>query len=115
MIDIKKVVKEISDLSYRLENESDELRRTEKIKINKKIQFLRHVMAYLNTFPSEDFIFSEITRLNNRRKLINDQYEAWIPSRYFEKENEKLKEYAKENGIPKLKIQLKSLKFILDK
>lgn len=115
MIEITKIGREISELSLRLDNESKDMKRTEKNKVNKKIQFLRHVMAYLNSFPSEQFVTSEISRLSKRRQLIADSYSAWIPSKYFEKDKDKLKEYEKENGIPKLKIQLKALKFILDK
>lgn len=115
MVEINKVVDEISRLSANLSRDSHRMKRSEEKRELKKINFLRHIASYLNQFPSEQFIGSEIKRLENRRALINKQFESWIPSKFFEKEKDKLKEYEKEMGIPKIRMQLRALKFIINK
>lgn len=115
MVEINKVVDEISRLSDNLSRDSHKMKRSEEKRELKKINFLRHVASYLNSFPSEEFIGSEIKRLENRESLINKQFECWTPTKYFVTEKEKIKEYRKEMGVPKIKIQLKALKFIINK
>lgn len=94
MIEAKNITNEISALSLHLDNNAGDMNKSD---------------------PSEQFISDEIKRLNKRRQIINDSFLAWIPSKYFEKEKDKLKYYEKENDVPKLKIQIKALIFILDK
>lgn len=115
MVEINKVVDEISRLSDNLSRDSHKMKRSEEKRELTKINFLRHVASYLNSFPSEEFIDSEIKRLEDREALINKQYPVWIPSKYFATDKEKLKEYKKEMGVPKIKVQLRALKFIINK
>lgn len=115
MVKINKVVDEISRLSDNLSRDSHKMKRSEEKRELKKINFLRFVASYLNSFPSEEFVNGEIKRLENRKSMINQQFTSWIPSKYFEKEKEKLKEYEKEMGIPKIRMQLRALKFIINK
>lgn len=114
MLEINKVTNDLSKAKLDFDNDSINLTKREQVSANNKILFLRHVLAYLNTFPSEEFVKSEIGRLRNRLQLINDQFKEWVPTQYFETDKEKLKEYLKEMGVPKLKIQIKALTFIIN-
>src|ERR1700721_1062937 len=110
MIEINKVTGEISALRRDLYRAA--ATKYEKNKIKKKIQFLTTIVRYLETFPSEEFIKTEISRLNKRVSMVKDQFKDYVRSKYFEKEKDKLKAYLKECGVPKLKLQLKALRFI---
>lgn len=115
MLELNKVVDEISRLEKSLSDRSSELTRAQEKKEMSKINFLRLVCTYLKTFPSEEFVEAEIKKLNNRRNMINKNFDSWIPTQYFEKEKDKLKEYDKQMGVPKIKAQLRALKFINNK
>lgn len=109
MININKVVEELS----RKRQELDNLTTTKgSTRLKGQINFLTTVAHYLRSFPSEEFIHSEMGRIKNRILLFNDQYEKWIPNRLFKDEKEKFSEYLKEMGVPKLKLQLRALRYI---
>lgn len=115
MIEIRKITDEISQLRYRIDNEGIAIKKTQRTKIINRITFLTTTIAYLEQDNREEFLNSELDRLNKRVSLINKDYINWIPSKYYEKENHKLKDYIKEMGVPKLKAQIKALRFILNK
>jgi hypothetical protein len=115
MIPINKLTQEVSTLMLRLDNDGLKMKKMERSKITNRITFLRTTITYLEQDNREDFLSSELDRLNKRVQLINDGYADWIPSKYYEKEKDQLKDYLKEMGIPKLKAQIKALRFILNK
>ena len=110
MLDINKVTQEISNCLSSMDN--DGLTKGQISKVKNRINFLKIVIRYLESGPSTEFLKKEISRLTNRIQLINDQFADYLPTQYFEKEKDKLKHYLKECGVPKLKIQLKALRFI---
>lgn len=74
----------------------------------KRIEFLRIVEKYLEDAPDELYIGREIGRIENR---INVIIEAFDESKYKDPREAK-KEYEKEMGIPHLRLQLRTLRFI---
>lgn len=110
MIDAVKISQEIADLRIKLGDEDIKTAQVNRIK--KRILFLKHVAIYLESSPTEAFIRSESDRIQKRINLISADYPRWITSKFFIKEKEKLKEYLKENEVPKLKMQLSALFFI---
>lgn len=115
MVTINKLTEEVSALMLRLYNDGLKMKKMERSKITNRITFLRTTITYLEQDNREQFLEAELKRLNNRVQLINNDYEHWIPSKYYVKENEKLKDYLKETGVPKLKLQIRALRFILNK
>jgi hypothetical protein len=74
----------------------------------KRIEFLRIVQKYLEEAPDEMYIGREINRIENRIiKIVN----SFDDSKYKDP-REARKEYEKEMGIPHLRLQLKTLRFI---
>jgi len=110
MIEINKVTDQISSLRQQMKE--DGIKATHAKRLAKRVVLLTNISHYLETFPSEEFIKSEIGRISKRIELIHEQFEEWTPSQYFEKEKEKYNAYMKECGVPKLRLQLKALLFI---
>lgn len=73
-----------------------------------RIEFLRIVEKYLEDAPDELYLGREIARIENR---INKITEAFDDS-FYKDPREAMKEYEKEMGIPRLRLQLKTLRFI---
>lgn len=73
-----------------------------------RIEFLRMVEKYLEDAPDELYLGREIARIENR---INRIMDAFNPLQ-FRNATEPLKEYEKEMGIPHLRLQLRTLRFI---
>lgn len=53
-------------------------------------------------------------RLQKRMLLIKQDYEKYIPTKFYVTEKDKFKDYLKEFGYPKLKDQADAIRFILD-
>jgi len=83
-------------------------------KIQSRILFLKMVIAFLESGPTDEFLKSEIERLSARYKKIMDLYPSWTPTQYFEKDKDRLKEFEKLNDIPKLRMQTRALRYIAD-
>jgi hypothetical protein len=73
-----------------------------------RIEFLRIVEKYLEDAPDELYLGREIARLENRITKIVDSFD---PTEYKDP-TEPRKEYEKEMGIPHLRLQLRTLRFI---
>jgi hypothetical protein len=74
----------------------------------KRIEFLRIVEKYLEEAPDELYLGREITRIENRINAIIDSFD---PTQYKDP-TEPRKAYEKECGIPHLRLQLRTLRFI---
>lgn len=75
-----------------------------------RLQFLNHIVLYLESNPDEIFLNREIGRLENRVKLIYDQFPdvgGWM-----EADKDRRREYEKINDIPKIRRQLRVLRFL---
>lgn len=110
MISINKVVDAISD--KRLQLDGDGLKTGQINKLKGQIAFLTTASHYLRTFPTDDFVKSELKRLANRIKLIEDDFGKWIPNKQYPNERKKFSEYQKQMDVPKIKMQIRALKFI---
>jgi hypothetical protein len=113
MITMDKVLDEISAKMLELDEVGIETRTVNKVK--KRIAFLRTVARYLESDPSDDFLSKEIERLANRINLIHIEFAKYIPTKYFEKDKDRLKYYLDENDVPRLRLQLSALRFIANK
>lgn len=82
-----------------------------KVQISKRknrIVFLRTVSAYLESGPLPSYIDLEIERIQNRVVLLSNSFDR---SQYKDPK-EAFAKYEKEMGIPDLRIQLRTLRFI---
>ncbi len=78
--------------------------------------FLRKIKYYLETEPTEQFVASEIKRLEDKLQVIDIGFPAWLERRqekFTKSEKQWRNEYNKEMGTKNLTTQLDNLKFIL--
>jgi hypothetical protein len=73
-----------------------------------RIEYLNIVKAYLETDPSLDYINHEINRIENRVALLSNSFDR---SQYKDPK-EAFKKYEKEMGIPLLRQQVRTLRYI---
>jgi len=71
-------------------------------------------MRYLESDPSNDFVLKEIQRVNGRIQKLYDGFAHWEPGQTFDNDRKKLAFYLKECDVPKLRLQLRALRFISD-
>lgn len=114
---IRKELKEDSDNKNRFDNYSG-LKRGQISKMLSRIKMCNLAIQYLKSEPTETFVTMELNRLSGRKDKIMNEYDVWSKTprpQQFKNEKEKLKFYQKELGIPKINIQIKTLRFILNK
>ena len=117
MIKISKVKADLANSKRYLEENASDMKKGQVSSHKKKIAFLSLIHNYLKSDPDLKFITSEVSRLAKREKVIYAGYEVWSETpntKQFKNDKDKLKFYQKENGIPKIKTQLKALRFILN-
>lgn len=112
MKQIKDVKSEISDIKHKIEAGVLD---TEEKRLRKKIPFLRKCILYLETEPREEFLKSEIDRIcemiNTRIEMFKEPHNA---DKLSKKDLSKLKKaHEKEWEVPKLRMQLKTLNYLL--
>ena len=121
MLTIIDIQKEIGDLIEALNSQvktndakikRQQLR--EKKATEKRIKYLNTIKLYLETSPNSEFIKSEVYRLKTALAVYETRFsQSIIPSETTQSVKLRRKQYEKENGVPKLKTQLKNLQFIL--
>lgn len=80
-----------------------------KLSMNKKrIEFLQLVEKYLETSPDELYLGRDIKRIENRIALIQKEFN---PEDYKDPKKAS-EEHEKKWGVPQLKIQLRTLRYI---
>lgn len=113
---VKQIEKEIVRAKTELSANLSVLKTRDFNRIQKEIEGYELCELYLRTAPSESFVLSEAERLEKRLSLIDEQYIP--PPNHKMMQRKELtkakKEYEKEYQVPKLKSQLKFLRFILD-
>lgn len=105
-------MQEISTLRQELDNGGLKPRQISAKK--DRIELLKMVISYLESGPADDFLKKEIERLINKINLIHADFEKWVPSKYYVKDKDKLNDYLKMQGIPKIRTQLSALRYIAD-
>lgn len=73
-----------------------------------RIEFLRIVEKYLESAPDELFLTRDIKRIEDRINLIHKEF----PHGNYKDPKEAFKEHEKKWGVPQLKIQLRTLRYI---
>ena len=108
--DIKAEIKEATaDLTKEYKKSSSKEATANRLK--KKIQFLNLCKKYIESSPSSEFIDKEILRLENRINLLSADFVE--PENVDKKTLAKLKSaYGSEMGIPKLRVQLRTLRYL---
>lgn len=113
MLTLKEIKSELNILM--LTNPSDH-KETELNKIKKRIQFLKLCEKYLESNPSPEFVSQEHKRILKIINTVADRFSTWAqnnPQAAAGKDYRAQKSfYEKENGVPKLRKQLKTLAFI---
>ncbi len=116
-------MKKLQDINTEIEElliqakevESDEtmiykLRKSNLKRIDKRVTFLRIIRNYLELNPSEQFVQSELARLEKREALINKSYEQYTPKFPDNKKSE----FRKDNDLVELELQINTLKYIVE-
>lgn len=84
------------------------------IKENARIAFLRHVVLYLETGPTESYVQRECQRLDKLIDSLESQFETWCKNTPPDAPPAKYKSvFIKEMGLSLLKLQRKTAYFIL--
>ena len=113
---INDINKEITE-SHKLLVEASKLK-TKKAKnickrLNKQIKFLKFIKTYLETNPRPEFVQSELETITIRIGRIDEGYLVWAAGRAITAYKDPKKAYTNEMGLPQLKEQMKTLKYIL--
>lgn len=89
----------------------------EKRKKEKLYNYLRTCKFYLETFPREEFIKKEISRLNLEVGAINSRFDLWkstLTMTEMSKIHNLSSHYKRINEIPLKLKQINTLKYLLD-
>lgn len=121
MITISDIQKEVSGLIDELNSQpktTDLKVKRQQLKFKKatekRIKYLNTIKLYLETNPNSEFVKSEVYRLKTALSVYETRFsQSIIPSERTQSVKLRRKQYEKENGVPKLKTQLKNLQFIL--
>jgi hypothetical protein len=111
---MKKIIEiksEISDIKHKIEGG---VLPSEEKRLRKKIPFFKKCILYLETEPDENFCKNEVDRVC---KMINKRMELFKPineEKLAKKDLAKAKkDHEKEWDIPKMRMQLKTLNYLL--
>lgn len=82
-----------------------------------RLSFLKLVVKYLETSPSEEFIMCDKRRIDRELEVINSRFDAWVSHNNQKGKTlqEQQKAFKKEYDIVHKKAQVKALSFILNK
>lgn len=87
----------------------------EKAAASRRVVFLTKIIAYLETSPSEEFIKSEIKRIEKEIKAVNERFfieTQGVQHKDLKAEKSAMKEFNKKYKITHKKEQLRVLRFI---
>lgn len=71
------------------------------------------IRDYLMSEPSEEFVNKEIARVENRLRLIDEDFVNWKPDKVFRDATHRRSSYDDMHDVPKLKKELKFYKRIM--
>jgi len=109
---IKQVEEEVKEIEHRLKTE--ELKKSVSTKLRKKIQYLRHCIMYIETSPSPAYMKEEIKKVETKIGLRMAQFVLEGVEAMPKSVVSKLKrEHEKKYEVPKLREQIKTLRYIL--
>jgi len=82
-------------------------------RLNKQLRFLKFIKTYLETNPRPEFVQKELESVVLRIGRIDGGYMIWAAGRALTAYKDPKKAYTNEMGLPQLKEQMKTLKYIL--
>jgi hypothetical protein len=113
MIKPATIKKEISDIEHRILHE--EMKPATEKKLRNKIPHLNHLIRYVESEPSPEFIKSEIERIEAKINLRMAGFDTESIKDWAKKDFNKVKkEYEKFHEIPKLREQVRTLRYLLN-
>lgn len=109
---IKEMLVEIADIKHDIETR--EMKKPEETRLRKRVAFLRTCIRYIETNPDENFISDQIkmveSKINLRMKGFNEDAFNGLAKSEVSKMR---RAYEKEYEIPKLRNQVKTMRFLL--
>jgi hypothetical protein len=78
----------------------------------RRVVWLRQAAMYLET-AKEGFVITEATRIRERLRLIDNQYDLWITSEKYDSLKQRREAYDRMFDVEKLETQLKTLEYLL--
>lgn len=84
-------------------------------KQKREVEYLLQIKSYLESMPNEEFVESEISRLEKliEKRSSSEYFNVWNIGKNAQLKNPKTA-FENEMDIPHLKSQLKTLRFILE-
>ena len=112
----KEIRKEIQDLLFKatLLKPSDKLDKKQLKEIKLRVKFLKPILLYLETNPTQEFCEAELAKSKMLLTAANSNYVP-LEGRYTKADTAKKKAFETKLDIPTIKTHIKNLKFILDK
>lgn len=110
-------MKTIQDMKRRLAgllDDADQYKNTKPPKkLTAEIQEVRQLIRYLETKPTEEMVFAQITEVRRKLDFRPKRYKAWyacLPRKQQNLPYDRLKAlFNKEHEVPKLRAQLQTL------
>lgn len=113
--DLKKEIEELNAERIKGLKTSPPMKTVEMNRILNRVSLLKTCVMYLESNPQEEFIKCEIERVKDRIDKISDGFYHPNKDNMALKDFGKLKkDFEKLYNVPKLKVQLSTLKFILE-
>lgn len=108
MITLSEIKKELKDLIHA---DIKDLKNSEMTRRKSRIEFLKSCQRYMEFKPSPEFIEKDLARIENRINLIMADFVD--PKNADKKTLSKIKKkYETENGIPHLRVQARTLRYL---
>lgn len=113
---IEQLKKEIFDVTYKLQNES--MKKSAETKLRNRIAFLKVCVRYVESNPDQSFCEKELKKIEDIISSKMKEFEDSISDEKKEKMSKKVlsglrKEHEAMYGLSKLRVQMRSLRFIL--
>ena len=109
---IKQVNEEIKEIENRLNTE--ELKKAVSTKLRKRILLLRQCAMYIETNPSPQYMKDEIKKIETKISLRLENFTLeGVGAMPKSLANKLRREFEKEYDIPKLRQQVKTIRYIL--
>lgn len=105
---------EIAEILSMAEHEADSKIRS---RYRKRLAYLAIIKNYLTDIPSVDYVRYELKKLNHLLSVVTNRWLEWLAEQQAEIPkitlSEAKKKFDKEYDIPKMKLQIRALKYIL--
>jgi len=115
--EVEKQIKENAKILVQINKDIDERIEIKRNKsrakvIKKENQLLRQCLLYLKTNPRENYLKTELQTIKNRMSSIESHFGEWADLNRGKFKNLRTA-YKSAMGIPKLLMQIKTLKYLL--